>query len=190
LKGACHASFSAIREFFRDVIGVRISRGMLRKLAGKVSASLEDPYEALCAMLPSEPRLNVDETGHKENGQPLWTWCFRAYLYTVYKISPSRGSGVLVETLGGEFKGVLGCDYVSAHRKYMDDFGVPDCTDDGPSGTTRTKREDRPKALTVVSLRIDPHGVASPCIAETGQDTPARPAGLEPATLSSVEGVS
>jgi transposase len=119
LKGPCHMSFSAIRKYFRDVIGVQISRGMLRKLVGKVSDSLADPYEALLAMLPQEDRLNVDETGHKENGRRMWTWCFRAYLYTVYKISPSRGSEVLLETLGQEFDGVLGCDYFSAYRKYM-----------------------------------------------------------------------
>jgi transposase len=119
LKGACHLSFGAIRKYFRDVISVRISRGMLRKLVGKVSASLLEPYEALLAMLPREDRLNVDETGHKENGKRLWTWCFRAYLYTVYKISPSRGSDVLLEVLGKEFNGVLGCDYFSAYRKYM-----------------------------------------------------------------------
>lgn len=124
LKGACHMSFSTIRKFFRDVIRVSISRGMLRKLVGKVSASLEDPYEALAAMLRKEDRLNVDETGHKENGQRLWTWCFRAYLFTVYKISPSRGSDVLVQTLGEEFRGILGCDYFSAYRKYMGDFDV------------------------------------------------------------------
>ena len=27
LKGVCHASFSTIRKFFRDVVGVTISRG-------------------------------------------------------------------------------------------------------------------------------------------------------------------
>jgi transposase len=124
LKGVCHMSFSAIRKHFRDVIGVRISRGMLRKLVAKVSASLADPYDALLAMLTKEDRLNVDETGHKENGQRMWTWCFRAYLYTVYKISPSRGSDVLVEVLGKEFNGILGCDYFSAYRKYMKDFDV------------------------------------------------------------------
>ena len=31
---------------------------------------------------------------------------------------------VLVEVLGRAFDGVLGCDYFSAYRKYMDDFGV------------------------------------------------------------------
>jgi len=124
LKGACHMSYSTLRKYFRDVLGVTISRGMLRKLVGKVSASLVDPYEALCAMLPTADRLNVDETGHKENGHRLWTWCFRAYLYTVYKISPSRGSEVLIEMLGKEFNGILGCDYFSAYHKYMHDFGV------------------------------------------------------------------
>jgi transposase len=119
LKGPCHMSFSSIRKYFRDVIGVRISRGMLGKLVGKVSDSLLEPYEALLAMLPKENRLNVDETGHKENGQRMWTWCFRAYLYTVYKISPSRGSDVLIEVLGKEFNGILGCDYFSAYRKFM-----------------------------------------------------------------------
>lgn len=56
---------------------------MLRKLVGKVSESLLEPYEALLAMLPREDRLNVDETGHKENGNRLWTWCFRLPLHGV-----------------------------------------------------------------------------------------------------------
>jgi transposase len=103
----------------RDVAGVTISRGQLTKLVAKVSDSLLDPYEQLLALLPSEDCLNVDETGHKDNGQRLWTWCFRASLYTVFKISPSRSSAVLLEVLGEEFNGVLGCDYFGAYRKYM-----------------------------------------------------------------------
>ena len=96
-----------------------ISRGQLRKVLAKVSDSLLDPYEQLLALLPHEDRLNVDETGHKDNGKRLWTWCFRASLYTVFKISPSRGSEVLLEVLGEEFNGLLGCDYFGAYRKYM-----------------------------------------------------------------------
>lgn len=119
LKGACHMSFSTIRKFFRDVLKVRISRGLLAKVIQKVSASLESPYEELLRLLPDQDRLNVDETGHKDNGQSHWTWCFRAAMFTLYKISPSRGSDVLLEVLGREFDGVLGCDYFSAYRKYM-----------------------------------------------------------------------
>src|SRR5438093_2985077 len=124
LKGACHASFSTIRKFLRDVVGVKISRGQLAKLVQKASASLQETYDELLAALPGEARLNVDETGHPDQGDHLWTWCFRASLYTLYRISPSRGSDVLVEVLGKEFDGLLGCDYFSAYRKYMKDFGV------------------------------------------------------------------
>ena len=92
---------------------------MLQKLIGKVSQSLADPYNELLAALADQSHLNIDETGHKDNGKKLWTWCFRAYLFTVFKISPSRGSEVLIQTLGQEFEGVIGCDYFSAYRKFM-----------------------------------------------------------------------
>lgn len=124
LKGVCHASFSTIRRFFRDVLTLPLSRGQLAKVIGKVGAALGPAYEELRERLPNEPRLNVDETGHKDKGKAYWTWCCRAGLYTLFKIDSSRGSEVLIEMLGKEFNGVLGCDYFSAYRKYMREFDV------------------------------------------------------------------
>ncbi len=124
MKGVCHASFSTIRKFLRDVVRVNVSRGYLAKLIDKVSKALDTTYAELFARLPDEAVLNIDETGHKENGERFWTWCFRAALYTFFRIDKSRGSKVLVEVLGEEFNGVLGCDYFSAYRKYMRQFGV------------------------------------------------------------------
>jgi transposase len=124
LKSACHCSYSTIRKFIRDVLQLTISRGHLAKLITKASGSLEDAYEMVAQRLPTEPHLNVDETGHKDYSTAMWTWCFRASLFTLFKISASRGSEVLVQTLGEEFNGILGCDYFSAYRKYMKDFGV------------------------------------------------------------------
>jgi len=124
LKGAGHASFSTIRRFCRDVLKLSLSRGQLAKVIGKTSIALRPAYETLAARLPEEPYLNVDETGHKENGDGLWTWVFRAERYTLFRIDPSRGSEVLIDTLGRAFAGVLGCDYFSAYRKYMGDFDV------------------------------------------------------------------
>ena len=124
LKGVGHCSFSTTGRFCRDVLRLGLSRGQLAKVVGKAGAAMAPAYEKLAARLPEEPCLNVDETGHKENGDALWTWVFRARLYTVFKIDPSRGSEVLIETLGREFAGVLGCDYFSAYRKYMGDFDV------------------------------------------------------------------
>jgi transposase len=119
LKGACHCSFTTIHKYLLDVLGIKISRGQLRKLCGKVANGLNGAYEELLHALPEQERANVDETGHKENGQGMWTWCFRVPLFTLFKIDPSRGSEVLLDVLGTEFDGVLGCDYFSAYRKYM-----------------------------------------------------------------------
>jgi transposase len=119
LKGACHASYSTIRKFLRDVLRLTISRGQLAKVIGKVSRALDEPYQELLDQLPAQARLNVDETGHPDQGERWWTWCFRASLYTLFKIDPTRSGDVLLEVLGAEFNGVLGCDYFSAYRRYM-----------------------------------------------------------------------
>lgn len=124
LKGACHASYSTIRKFLRDVVQVTISRGQLAKVITKVSAALEGPYQELLDQLPKEKILNVDETGHKDNGTLMWTWCFRAELYTLFKIDAHRSADVLIQVLGEEFDGVLGCDYFSAYRRYMRECDV------------------------------------------------------------------
>jgi transposase len=124
MKGACHASFSTIRIFLRDVVGVTISRGQLSKTLDKVSEALDRPYEELLQLLPDEPILNVDETGHKENGDRWWTWCFRAELYTLYHIDAHRSADVLMDILGKEFKGVIGCDYFGAYRRYLRECSV------------------------------------------------------------------
>lgn len=121
LKGACHMSYSTIQTFLADVVGVQVSTGYLAKVIAKVAAALEGPYVELGDALPSQPVLNVDETGHKDRGATLWTWCFRAPGYTWYQIDPSRGSVVLKAVLGEAFGGVLGADYFSAYRKYMGD---------------------------------------------------------------------
>jgi transposase len=124
LKGVCHASFSTIRKFIRDVVHVTISRGQLSAIIGKVTRALEQPYGELLDRLPDEAHLNVDETGHKQNRLRMWTWCFRAELYTLFKIDPTRKTDVLIKVLGTEFDGVLGCDYFSSYRSYMDRFDV------------------------------------------------------------------
>ena len=42
----------------------------------------------------------------------------------MFKIDPTRSGDVLIEVLGTEFDGVLGCDYFSAYRRYHREFGV------------------------------------------------------------------
>ena len=124
LKGVCHASFSTVRTYVRDVLRVTISRSQLAVIIGKVTRALEQPYQELFDRLPDQERLNIDETGHKQNRVAMWTWCFRAELYTLFKIDPTRSTNVLINALGTEFEGVVGCDYFSSYRSYLRRFDV------------------------------------------------------------------
>lgn len=124
MKGCCHASYSTIAVFLEDFACVKVSRGFLVKTVMKASAALEQPYNELLNFIPGEPVVNIDETGHKLNKEQFWTWCFRANLYVLFRIDKSRGSKVLIDVLGEEFDGVIGCDYFSAYRKYMNEFDV------------------------------------------------------------------
>jgi transposase len=118
LKGKIHASYSGVRDFFQDVVGVQVSRGYVAKLLHKASQAFDSPYRELLELLPQQTRLNTDETGHKDNGQRYWTWCFRAARFVLFTIDSSRGTEVLMRVLGQDFKGILGCDYYAAYRKY------------------------------------------------------------------------
>lgn len=124
MKYVCHASFSTIRKFVRDVLGEKVSRGYLRKVLAKVTSSLNDPYEQLLNRLPLETVVNADETGHKDNGDKFWTWVFKAELYVLFKIDKTRSTQVLIDVLGEEFNGVLGCDYFSSYQSYMKRFSI------------------------------------------------------------------
>ena len=93
MKGVCHASFSTIRKFLRDVVGVPVSRGYLAKLIAKVSESLAQSYAELFERLSGEATLNIDETGHKENGERFWTWCF--FAPALWPAAAGRAAGVV-----------------------------------------------------------------------------------------------
>jgi len=123
-KSACHMSYTTIQTFLKDVFGLPLSTGQLAKGVQKASTALAGPYDELQRALGSQACLGIDETGHPENGDTLWTWCFRAEDFTLFHIDPSRGSQVLKEVLGETFGGVIGCDYFSAYRKYMADTGA------------------------------------------------------------------
>jgi len=118
MKGACHMSYSTVKQFFKDIIKLNVSRGMLCKTVNRVSDALSQSYQQLARRLPNESYLGIDETGHSDNGKKHWTWCFQTKDFTFFHISESRGSQVLFDILGNEFTGIIGCDYLGAYRKY------------------------------------------------------------------------
>jgi transposase len=126
-KGACHMTYRVIQTFLTDVLQLQLSTGQLVKVVGKASAALAPSYQQLEAVLPDRAMVNVDETGHPENGNRLWSWGFHTPGpdgFTLFHIDSSRSSDVLKDFLGVSFAGVVGCDYHSAYRKFLRDIGA------------------------------------------------------------------
>lgn len=128
LKGACHLSYSSIRHFFMEVMGIELCVALLCKAVAKTAESLKLPYEEVLDALPRQPVLGIDETGHRHMGQRCWAWCLQAPAsdldlgFTCFAIDASRGSGVVKDLLGVDYAGVVVCDYFSAYRKCWDDM--------------------------------------------------------------------
>ncbi len=126
-KGACHMSYRVIQTFLKDVLQLDLSTGQLVKIVGKASKALVPCYQEMQVALPACTMVNVDETGHPENGKKLWTWGFHSPGpdgFTCFHIDAARSSDVLKEFLGDTFAGVVGCDYHSAYRKFLNDIGA------------------------------------------------------------------
>ena len=120
LKGRCHTSYTTIETLMDEAFGHRLCRGTLAKIVtSRVSPALAPVYDDLLALLPSERYLGIDETGHKNNGDKFWAWCFRAPEYTLFRIDQTRSTQVLRDVLGAAFGGVISCDYYSAYLCFM-----------------------------------------------------------------------
>ena len=123
-KGACHMSYTSIQTFLEDVFSLPLSTGQIAKTIQKVSAALSPSHLELQGSLPQQPVMNIDETGHPENGQRMWTWGFHVpgtRGFTWFHVDPSRSTEVLYEFLGETFSGIIGCDYYGVYRKFLDE---------------------------------------------------------------------
>lgn len=126
-KGACHMSIETIRRFLGDVFHLPISHGQVVKTVHKAGDALGPCYEELQSALPQQTYMGIDETGHPERGRRLWSWCFHVPGrdgFTWFHIDPSRGSKVLKRYLGKAFRGIIGCDYYAAYRKFLRETNV------------------------------------------------------------------
>jgi hypothetical protein len=118
MKGALGASYTELENFCREVLGIKVSRGMLCNVINRDSEALEIPYEELKDSIPRQKRLNIDETGWRDSGKGHWVWVFCNQLIAFFTISASRGSQVLREVLGENFSGAITSDFFSAYISY------------------------------------------------------------------------
>jgi transposase len=124
LKGDLHASYRGMARLYEDAFGLTIGIGYLAKVIAQTSDALALPYGRLCAALPGEPVLNLDETGHPDRGDRLWLWGAVAQRFTVFKVAAHRSAKVIQGLLGLAYAGIVGCDFFGAYRKFLKDAAV------------------------------------------------------------------
>jgi hypothetical protein len=115
-------SYTSIQTFLGDVLGLPLSTDQIAKIMQKASAAFAPSHAELKAALPQQTTMNIDETGHPENGKKRWAWGFHApcpQAFTWFHIDPSWSTEVLHEFPGEIFSGVIDCDHCSVYRKFL-----------------------------------------------------------------------
>lgn len=118
VKGSLHASYSGLEAFCGEVLGIETSRSHLCNTIARVNEALAWPYEELQEHIPTEPVLNIDETGWKDKKIKYWIWVFCTSLFSFFCIDKSRSSKVLREILGETYGGTIVSDFFGAYIKY------------------------------------------------------------------------
>ena len=111
MKGSLHASYSGLAKFCREVLDIDVSRSHVCNTIARVNDALAAPYEELAEHVPTEPVLNIDESGWKNKGLRYWIWVFSTSLIGFFHIDKSRGSKVLEEVLGKIYNGTIVSDF-------------------------------------------------------------------------------
>ena len=118
MKGSLHASYSGLEAFCREVLNIDVARSHLCNTIARVNEALAAPYEELQEHIPTEPVLNIDESGWKDKKIKYWIWVFCTSLFSFFWIDKSRSSKVLKEILGETYGGTIVSDFFGAYIKY------------------------------------------------------------------------
>jgi hypothetical protein len=89
---ACYRHAQALYEALGAEVNVAqslVDRAEVHRLSSETDVYLSLSQQALdkyldCRDRLPETTLNIDETGHKENGNLFWTWVFKADLYVLF----------------------------------------------------------------------------------------------------------
>lgn len=99
-----------IPVFLETQNGISISPATVNNILGVVAASAESEFDSLKADIRKCSRLFVDETSFSVLGKNWWVWIFHSGDKILIVIRKSRGSEVLKEILGAEWRGSINCD--------------------------------------------------------------------------------
>lgn len=97
-------------EFLRVGFALTLTPAAINSIIQRVAEAGETEYEMLKQRIRNSDKVYVDETSFSVLGINQWVWVFRTSTDILLVIRPCRGSPVLKEILGEDYKGKIICD--------------------------------------------------------------------------------
>jgi transposase len=99
----------------KQVFHLSLSPGGLSQALARLARKLGPAYENLLARLRDGPYVHSDETSWWVGKAGYWLWVFADKRSTVYRVAQGRGRNVVLESLGGDYAGVLVSDCLAVY---------------------------------------------------------------------------
>lgn len=111
-----HMSRLRIKEFLRDWLEIRISKGTINNTIREAGQAVEPLEEELIKEVEKAELLHADETSWKENGKLRWLWVLMTENVTLFLIG--RRSWDVIAKILENYAGWLMSDGYMVYRKY------------------------------------------------------------------------
>ena len=98
---------------------ITVSAATIHNILERVAAAADCEFETLKSDIRKCAHLHIDETSFSVLGHNWWMWTFNSGDKILVIIRNSRGSNVLEEILGREWRGIINCDGWSAYGKMI-----------------------------------------------------------------------
>ncbi|MDC0714210.1 IS66 family transposase [Stigmatella sp. ncwal1] len=123
LRGQYHLSERQAQQLLGDVLGVKLSLGMVPRLSQQMSQALEVAVHQAEVFVREQAVIHADETGWKQgvnerHACPAWLWVFATPQVVSFRIALSHGQEVWREVLGNACCAFLVSDRAAVYAGY------------------------------------------------------------------------
>ena len=112
-------TFEKIKSLLMELYELKLTKSALMHMEKRVADEFADHYEQIKQEIRKSKTVHMDETGWPINGRNHWLWAFVSREAAWYAIKSSRGRGVVEQTLGEGYDGVVVSDFYPPFDKLM-----------------------------------------------------------------------
>jgi transposase len=108
-----------IQKLINGLYDLHISIGEITEILHRVSEWAKPIVSGILRKIRGSPDANADETGWREDGINGYLWSVSTSAERFYYFHRRRQARIIQHILGGQFEGVLGCDFYASYDWYL-----------------------------------------------------------------------